>query len=720
MIRRSSCFGCHFRCMCWIRLILRLFAIVALTPISGCSHSPDYDKVVQQGTVLANSVSKSQQVFGWSAISAALLRSGNVKIGPDALKRLEGMATQANTAESVRALAAIYSANQALRDAALFDANRRLLSKDKRATQFYAAGLSLLQAKPQESQAFWSKLFKSSSTGDTTATNVLDVAQQLIEVQKDTLESNDEKLINALVAAPDREHFLATLLVLQDDHLRSKLNDVRIVESVARCAALSQADSFDKLLSDLCADNYLRYLRPPSRARSSDLRGIPSVAYAASAPLANRDLEAWANPSSSLTVGGETLTPAILQPIPDFRKAIAKQYGANDDYRCFAGGNLVPNGSNASACFQKYTENIKVNELPGVPIAVFGVNHYTYTHGGTANVRYGMHFGYAAAAETNWVLLRFQPAKRGTTSDGIKCEMGCRSTDPDALEPGTNWAAFSVIPGSTLQIAVEFAATVDPNGPNFFTLPYKEGIQIAELNRDSLTNFTPVDPVEIVKLSDANPLISYISGLQKSLQPANWLLPQVDDVAHAAELGSSRLLLLDKLASSDNKQLEKSLLPPLIDGQSDTYQHALWRERKTFLAKAIPNCSYRIAEAYKQPVELRIAFANTFLPDVTNARDHLSKALDALDKLSRDNVSGLLKSASDIAGVKDAPSTPSSQDTLLAEVFGAQEAVSTVEHNLHTAIVLSCSVLSDMKSQSKVNSLPWTDNSIVESVCNKY
>jgi hypothetical protein len=718
MLRRYQSY--HSYRPCWIRLLFPILVLGVLSPTSGCRSTPDYNKVIQQGTVLASSASKAEQVFGWSAISAALSGSGSVQLSTDAAKHLESMATQANTPESLKALANIYSTHQVLRDQALYDTNHHVPSKDKRTTSFYAAGLSLLQIGPPASQTFWSRFSRSGSQITPVGVDTRDVAGQLLEVQKDTLTSNDDKLISALVAMPDREHFLATLLLLQDDQLRGKLNDVRIVESVSRCAALPQTDPFNKLLSDLCADTYLKYFKQRVRSHAFYSVPNPSIAYAASAPLANRELEAWANPSSTLTLNGQTLTPAILRPIPDFQKAIAKQYGANDDYRCFGGGNLVPSGSNASACFQKYTENTKVGELPGVPVTVFGVHHYTYTHGGSANVRYGVRFGFAPAAETNWVLMRFQPAKGGTASDGIKCEMGCRwSTDPDVVEPGTHWAVFSVVPGATLQIAMEFAATVDPNGPNFFTLPYKEGIQIAELNRDSLANFTTVDPVEIVKLSDANPLISYISGLQKSLQPANWLLPQVDDVARAAELGESRMLLLDKLANSDNKQLEKSLLPPLIDGQSDTYQHALWRERKTFLAKAIPNCVYRISEAYKQPVELRVAFATTFLPDVTNARDHLSKALDALDKLSRDNVSSLLKSASDIAGVKEASGASPSQDTLLAEVFGAQEAVSNVQHNLLTTLSLSCSVLSDMKSQSKTNSLPWTDNSSVESICDK-
>jgi hypothetical protein len=714
LISQNSGSVSHAGCLrnCPKRVVTGCALIFALAGLSACTKRPTCDEIVKQSFPLVEGQSKGAQLFGWSAIGTCFVTDSSLApLDPHELGTLESLAIKTDTPEAVKALSAIYARVPELRDTALRDAVQGVPVVARLKNRFYAAALSFLVPPPSDPNAnFWGKWtqrFRKQRT-PLPLPDATKLKSDLTTQLAGSSSAMDEKnLLDKIVSVPDLAHYVSALLLLQDNLSGSAGSDLRMRELLSHCGATQFEESYGKLISQGCTRTYVALLRPKqvARARANSVFNWKLRAVEADASLEDRGLAVAPTDDSSISIDGRILTPRPFNDPNAARQAGAKQLlGISGYIHCWGGGsgslefydNRGHGTNKGSACFTSFTDSTMVPDLP-VTVLQFGVQYYTWVMpGGSGNAKYSIRLGFRASPETNWLIVRFQPEAGAPSSDAIVCDDGCGARTPNGVEPDTKWALFRVEQGKTLQLVGTFPSKIDLKGPNSFGLPYRDRIQVAELNKNASGQFDAVDPLQIVKITQRNPILSYAAGLQASLVKGAWLAP-TGDVVQSSAFANARLQLLAHLAQMPDSEIQKPLLPPLLDTSTDQYAHCRWKERKAFLANAIPTLQSRLSDTYEGPLGEQVSFIYGFLPQIVTARTNLTKALESLNKLSDRDVKNSLSSASKVTGTNDdAPIVVHS--SLAAAVFGAQEAVASVEQLLTTNVVLACSTLSTYPS----------------------
>jgi hypothetical protein len=670
----------------------------------GLISNPNYNRVLQEARILVSSSSKPDQLLGYRAVSGSLphLYESTV-VDAGLLHELEDKAIKANSPESVSALVSLLRLDADSRDSSLtsqVDGRSSLRAASDRTLSFYAAGLALVSTQAPNAPKP-GRFFR----------QPYELALSLIgsTLSQQPRPQDIAGTAQLLKAKADPDHFLAALLLLSDNNYRKSFLNAGTAEFLAECASSSSTSAIDKNMSDACFNSYFDDFRNEDSPVNASHLLMEGVVYAADKPLGDREYELSVDPSSIIVYHGWTLTPPAGSRIRDARHAaVLKNFGINPDALCFDGGTLnshwTPNAG--SVCYQRFSDSLKSADLSNMAVTEFGFQHYTYVSpGGTASIGFKVRVGFKPSPETNWVLARFHPDRGQPSEIGVVCTSGCQATSPAVIEPSSRWAVFSVVPHALLEFQSSFTATTDLDGNHTLgQLIRKDGIEIADLNEANAAQVTSVFPLELVKLSDSNPLISYIAGLQAALRPSDWLLPQSQDVVRSCQLGRSRLTLLKELAKMPRSDVERVLLPELVNAGSETYRMALWHERQAFLLNVLPVLSGRQSSAYEQPLELQIALTNSYLPDVNAARNQLSDALDSLDKLSQQRASEILSKVPGSVGLGQ--SVGPKLETLAAEIVGASEAVSRVQHGMLITQKLGCDILRSFDNDQSALSQP--------------
>jgi len=702
----------------------------------------DYKAIVSTGLTIAASADEEKQLLGWGAVSYGVQRISSIQDDSVyTLKRtVETQAAAAGTFPAVKALIQMYKSDVRLRNERLFSTPIGMFLSEEIKLQYRTAVLA---------ESTMSRLASDelSETTSGAGSNPFQLMRFLIveqwdtsfwdlfygqywnpalrEVQRqsfqDRLEAHlngsspDDLIVSMLITSPKSEYLRQFIWGDQPLHLRFLDGLVGRIENALSAplerAVAATAFEVATALTTAAADDLSLHTQLSGIELTPITTPNPMADRTVSVSLASFVLSADYHPfpnCAGCDWGGDIIWHSAINsgqviPISQAGQWISFLPPAisNPSWRC------LQNSDYYVGCTFGELQRTGYSDIgtEGVSGYGFGVEHRIWmpvldanngaVSWGSGRPRFNIRFGFRVSPDCNFVAVRWQG--RTNSVSPIRCTSGCFSTQPIAIEPGTGWGVFCVVPGASLEFAVDYEAEIQGQSTRTgYTLGYnaasvkQDYIELVDINLNNANQFHYVDITAQEDPSilnfpsrNINGLLTYVASVTKALQDPNWPFPMGADVAKTAAGALVKLAILAKTSVLDLSSIAASTT------------QAPWKERQTFLKAALPLIAYNLFTKYSHSLELQTALLNSPLVRVLSARQKVTDALQAFADLTVDLGNDALNTGLRALSVSSTVLTD--LDQLSAALFGVQEELSQLQHDLMTQKEFSCAVLRNLQ-----------------------